>query len=483
MKINKLIYFVLLVVISVSCTDDFEDYNKDPKRPEKLEGEFIFNNGQKELVDYLSNTNVNRNVFKLFVQYWTETTYINEANYDIVNRNIPAEAFETYYRDVLKSFKEAKELIEADPILVTETEAQKQNKIQIIRIMEVYVYHNLLNIFGNVPYTEALDIENINPVYDDAETVFNALVVILDDAINTLNVAEDSYIGPNDHIYKGDVAQWMKFANSLKLKMAMTISDYNTAKAQQMAQEAVTAGVFTSAADNAEIAYEGSYPNTNPLYEDLILSGRHDFVIANTIVDLMDSLNDPRMDYYFSDKIDGQYLGGDYGYSNSYNNFSHINPVIESPTFPGILMTYSEVQFYIAEAAARTWSVGQSAADAYNAAITASFAWWGAPDVATYLAQPEVAYNQTNWVDLIGHQSYISFYTRGLVAWDQYRRFDVPIMNVGKRPETDGPVPTRFTYPVPEQTLNSDNYYEASDAIGGDDLLTRLFWDVADPAK
>jgi hypothetical protein len=481
MKINKLIYLVLLIVISVSCTDDFEDYNKDPKRPETLEGEYIFNNGQKELVDYLSNTNVNRNIFKLIAQYWTETTYTDEANYDLTNRNIPEEAFETYYRDVLKSFKEARELIAEDPLLATETEVQKQNKIQIIRIMEVYVYHNLINIFGNVPYTEALDIENINPVYDDAETIYDSLFIELDDAKSNLDLTAQSFVGTNDHIYGGDVGQWMTFANSLKLKMAMSLADYNTTKAQTMAEEAVTDGVITSAADNAMLAYEGSYPNTNPLYEDLILSGRHDFVVANTIVDIMDSLNDPRMDYYFSNKIDGEYVGGIYGASNSYPNYSHINPTIESATFPGIIMTYDEIQFYIAEAAARGWSVGQTADVAYNAAIMASFAWWGAPDVATYLAQPEVVYDQNNWVDLIGHQSYIAFYTRGLVAWDQYRRLDVPTMNVSEDALTGGPVPTRFTYPVPEQTLNADNYYQAAEDIGGDDMLTRLFWDVADP--
>jgi hypothetical protein len=536
MKINKIIYFVLLIVISVSCTDDFEDYNKDPKRPEKLEGEFIFNNGQKELVDYLSNTNVNRNIFKLIAQYWTETTYTDEANYDLTNRNIPEEAFETYYRDVLKSFKEARELIEVDPILATETEAQKQNKIQIIRILEIYVYHNLVNIFGDVPFTEALNIENINPVYDDAATIYNTLFTNLDDAMSKLDLTAESFVGTNDHIYKGDVNKWMMFANSLKLKMAMSIADYDAASAQTYAQQAVTAGVMTSMMDNAELSYEGSYPNTNPLHEDLVLSGRSDFVVANTLVDYMNDFQDPRIfayvtypvpfpyalddndnpldttltvgdgAYFFYDKVGGGdsivyetypltltpmtdtidetariYLGGDYGESNSFTGHSHINSTIESPTFPGILMTYDEVQFYIAEAAARSWSVGQTAADAYAEAIEASFDWWGVTGATTYIAQPDVAYDQANWKQLIGTQAYLAFYTRGLVAWDMYRRLDYPIMNESPDALTGGPVPTRFTYPVPEQTLNADNYYDAADAIGGDEMLTRLFWDIADP--
>lgn len=538
MKINKIIYLVLLIVISVSCTDDFEDYNTDNKRPLNLEGEFIFNNGQKELVDYLSNTNVNRNIFKLIAQYWTETTYTDEANYDLTNRNIPSEAFDTYYRDVLKSFKEAKELIQADPITATETEAQKQNKIQIIRIMEVYVYHNLVNIFGNVPYTEALDIDNINPAYDDAATIYNSLFTELDNAMSLMNIAEESFTGTDDIIYHGSVGQWMKFANSLKLRMAMSLADVNPAKAQQMAQEAVTAGVMTSSMDNALVVYQGSYPNTNPLHEDLVLSGRKDFVVANTLVDYLNNLQDPRLFEYASYPVefpyakddDGNlldttltvgegayfiykdvlgndsivyetypitltpstntlheealiYLGGEYGASNSYSGHSHIHPSIEAPEFPGFLLTYSEVQFYIAEAAARTWSVGQTAVDAYNEAVGASFRWWGLSDAAaaSYLAQPDVAYDAANWKQLIGLQAYLAMYTRGLVAWDFYRRLDYPVMNVSADALTGGPVPTRFTYPVPEQTLNGKNYYQASDDIGGDEMLTRIFWDVADP--
>ncbi|NOZ48059.1 MAG: SusD/RagB family nutrient-binding outer membrane lipoprotein [Chlorobi bacterium] len=487
------LFFLILLGFSISCTKNFEEYNTDKKSPTVVDGEFLVSNAQKELVDQISSTNVNLNIWKLVSQYWTETTYTDEANYDIVNRTIPDNIFSVYYRQVLKPLDEAKKIIsdkETDQFVFTE--ASKTNELMIIKLIEVYCYHNLVNMFGDVPYTDAINIDIISPKYDDAATIYADLLTQIDNAVAAFTVGAPNYIGSADLFYGGDVSAWIKFAQSLKLKIAINLADVNPTVAQTNVEAAVAAGVFTSAADNALMQYEGSSPNTNTLYEDLVLSGRSDFVAANTIVDLMDGLNDPRMDYYFTYKIDTSgngdmaYLGGNYGYSSAYPSYSHINDAIQAPDFPGILMTYSEIQFYIAEAAERGWSVGQTAQAAYEEAITASFAFWGAP-LGTYLTDAGVDYtaaaDQAARMDLIGTQAYISFYTRGFVAYTEYRRFDVPQMNVAPSAATGGPVPTRFTYPVNEQTLNADNYASAATAVGGDDMLTLLFWDVAAPSK
>jgi len=474
MKKISILFLVLTSLMLGSCTKNFEDMNTDKKNPSNVDGAFLFSNAEKELMDQISNTNVNLNVWKLFSQYWTETTYTDEANYDIVNRTIPDNTFRTYYVYVLKPLEEAKRLIADQDLVGAETEVTRQNKEYIIDILEIYVYHNLVNIFGDVPYTEALSTDFPNPKYDDAATIYADLLTRLGTISNGLDESDMSF-GGADIFYGGDVAAWKKFANSLRLKIAINLADVDAAKAQTNVEAAVSAGVFTSAADNALFAYKGSTPNTNPLYEDLVLSGRKDFVPANTIMDLMEGLNDPRMDTYFQNKIDGEWVPGTYGASNAYSNTSHINDAIQVADFPGILMTYSEVEFYIAEAAARGYSVGQTAEEAYNAAITASFDFWGVAGAADYIAT--VPYSQDNWKESIGNQAYIAFYTRGLVEYNEYRRLDFPVMNVAPGAVTGGPVPTRFTYPINEQTLNADSYYEAAQAIGGDDLLTKLFWD------
>jgi hypothetical protein len=459
----KRLYLITAILLTffMSCTKNFEKFNEDIKNPSVVDGEYLFSNAQKELVDQISSTNVNLNIFKLVAQYWTETTYTDESNYDLVTRRISDNTF-----------------------TVIETEEQKQNKLFIIDILEVYAYQNLVDIFGDVPYTEAIDIDNINPVYDDAATIYADFLTRLDADMAGLNVDHESF-GTADLIYGGNVAAWVKFANSLKLKIGINLADVNPTAAQTAVESAVVGGVFTSSWDDALLYYLSATPNTNPLYEDLILSGRKDFVAANTIVDIMNSLADPRMDLYFSYKIADAYVGGNYGFSSTYANYSHVSNQIQTPDFPGILLTYTEVQFYLAEAAARGFDVGTTTEDAYNAGITASIFYWGGDQTMAdaYLANPDVAYGTAagTWQQKIGTQSWIALYTRGQEAWNTYRRLDYPAMNEAEAPETGGPVPTRFTYPINEQTLNAVNYAAAAEAIGGDDMLTKLFWDLYDP--
>lgn len=495
MKRIYLIYFFLLV-FSFSCTENFDEFNTDEKNPTQVEGEFLFTQGQKELMDQISSTNVNLNIWKLWAQYWTETTYTDEENYDIVNRTIADNAFDIYYTNVLKAFDEARRLIQEDDLEPNESEAQRTNKLMIIELMEVFAYQNLVNIFGNIPYENAMEIENISPSYDDASAVYSDLVSRVNNAISSMDPGAPSFTSA-DVVYNGDIESWMRFANSLKLKIAINAADASSEvdfNVQTAVEEAVSAGVISSASENALFPYQGSSPNTNPLHEDLVLSGRKDFVPANTIIDTMVGLSDPRLDNFFTNKIDTSdndiddpvWLGGRYGYSASYATHSHIGSRILEPTFPGFFMTYTEVQFYIAEAAARGFDVGKTAEEAYNDGVTASILYWGGSETEAteYLNNhPYTSYG--SWKEAIGLQSWLAAYTRGFIGYTTYRRLDQPdIMNT---PDPDvyktvnGVVPLRFTYPVNEQTLNAENYRTAADAIGGDELETPLFWDVSTP--
>jgi hypothetical protein len=259
----------------------------------------------------------------------------------------------------------------------------------------------------------------------------------------------------------------------------MRMADVNTADAQQAAQQAVAAGVFSSNGDNAIIQYEGSTPNTNPLWVDLVQSGRSDFVAANTVVDFMNTLSDPRRAVYFDDNQAG-YVGGPYGENNSFSQYSHVGDVMHDPTFRGVLLDYAEVEFLLAEAAERGYTVGGTAESHYNNAITASMADWGvsSTDAATYLASSSVAYTTATgtWRQKIGLQFWLAMYNRGFEGWCVYRKYDAPVMNTAAISLL--PVPKRYTYPLREQTLNGVNYAAASTAIGGDELATPIFWDV-----
>ncbi len=485
MKIMKKKYLILLVLVAsfTTCTDKFEEFNTDVKNPAIVKGESLFSNAERLLARAISSTNVNLNIFKLMAQYWTECTYIDEANYDLVNRSIPDNVFEQYYQGVLKDLQEAAILIDAAlPDAgedVATHEAEQTNKLAIIELLNVYAFQNLVDIFGDIPYTEALDIEKISPMYDDAATIYGDLITRIDAALGDMDDSEASF-GSADLIYNGDVEHWRKFGNSLKLKIAITMADANASLAKSTAEAAVTGGVFTSNDDNALFPFL-SATHTNPIYEDLVQSGRNDFVPANTIVDIMNDLADPRRPYYFT-TIGGNYLGGSYGYESPYSLYSHIPDEIAAPNFPGILMTYDEVLFYMAEAAQRDFSVGNNVGALYGDAIKASILFWGGTETEAnnYVASPDVHYATApgTWREKIGTQAWIAFYTRGLEGYTIWRRMDYPIFNIGSLITTYDEIPIRFPYPVSEQTLNKASYTAAASAIGGDLISTPVFWDI-----
>jgi hypothetical protein len=478
------IIFTVLLSVLVGCTDKFEDFNTDKKNPAVVPGQALFSNAQKELSDYINNTNVNINIFKLMSQYWTETTYIDEANYDLVTRNISTSIYFRMYLRVLKDLKESSTIITATTVLPIE-EKMKQNQLEIIELLNVYCYSQLVDVFGSVPYTEALNSDNVYPKYDDGFDIYKDLFARLNSALSKLDANEAGF-GSADLFYGGDVASWVKFGNSLKIRMAITIADKDNDLAKANVESAI-GKCFSSNSDDCLMAYLTSSPNYNQLYADLIATGRHDFVPANTIVDIMNGLKDPRSDAYFADKldvdtletVDMQYLGGAYGFSNSFSQCSHISDIIQAPDFPGIMLTYSEICFYLAEAAERGYTTGGTAEAWYNKGVEASFDFWGVADAASYLAKPEVAYATAKgtWREKIGMQSWLASYTRGMEGYNTWRRLDYPILNLPEEATAYSDIPVRFTFPVNEQTLNADNYAAASTAIGGDLVTTKIFWD------
>jgi hypothetical protein len=467
-----LIIALPLLMAVVSCKKDLSSLNVDTKNPTQVPASSLFSSAQKNLVDLVTNSNVNINIFRIISQYWTETTYTDEANYDLGTRGIPENFWARMYRDALMNFNETKKVVNAnekDPGL-------KANQLALADIMEIYGFYYLVTTYGNIPYSEALDPNNLFPKYEDQKTIYYDLLTRLDADIAALNPAVGSF-GSADLLYGGDVAKWVKFANSFKLKMGITIADYDNAKAQSVVESAVQGGVFTSNADNAMFAYVASPPNTNPIWIDLVQSGRKDFVGTSTIIDMMKNLNDPRLPLYFTTDANGGYSGGIPGKGNSYSAFSKPSETITAPDFPADLLDYSEVEFDLAEAAQRGYNVGGTASQHYNNAVTASIEFWGGTDAqaAAYLDQPSVTYNPANWKTLIGEQKYIALYNRGIDAWIEIRRLDTPTL-----PDPINalsPFPVRFTYPVNEQNLNTANYKSASAAIGGDEVTTKLFWD------
>lgn len=470
---KKYILSLFSALFILSCSDEhYENLNRDPNNPTQVSSDVLFTSATLSLTSQMTTPNYNSNPFRYYAQYWTATTYPQEANYDMVTRNIPANFWNNLYTNVLYDLQDAKARV-AEEASGAEL-ASKQAQIEVI---EVYTWQTLVDAFGNVPYTEALQgKDNPSPAYDDAKTIYTDLFVRINKAIAGLSGG--AAYSDSDIIYQGDVAKWKKFANGVKLKLAMRIADVDNATAKANAEAAYAGGLFTSNADNATVTYEGG--NENPVWVNLVQSGRSDNIAADTMTDLMNALADPRRPIYFDQNLGaGVYQGGPYGANNAYANYTHVGPTLIEPAAEAILMDYAEVNFMLAQAAQMGYAVGGTVETYYLKAITASMNYWGvsAADQAAYLASPEVAWATAagDWREKLGTQYWLAMYNRGFEGWTVWRQFDAPDMNLAA--ESELPVPVRFTYPIAEQNLNKANYEAASSAIGGDTQQTKLFWD------
>ncbi|MFT2007282.1 SusD/RagB family nutrient-binding outer membrane lipoprotein [Pontibacter sp. 13R65] len=480
---KKILISILSLVLMVSCVDDLDDYNIDQKQPTTAPPVTLFTGALKNLTDVLTTPNVNTNNIRFYVQHWTSTQYLDEPRYNMTSRLIPQNYWQALYRDVLADLRESKRLVQETEVIPTYPQEMKDNQLAQIEIMEVYTWSVLVNSFGDVPYSEALDPTNSLPAYDDAQTIYNDLMVRLNMALGMIDT-EAAGFGTGDVLYSGSMDKWSKFGNSLKLKLGMVLADVDPTQAKALVESAAPL-VFTSNDDNARFPYLPSTPNNNPISSNVKgpLTTREDFVAANTLVNAMNERNDPRRPHYFS-QVNGQFIGGEYGFPNTYTSFSTVSPKIAALDFEALLLDYSEVEFLLAEAVERGYTVpGGSAADHYNKAVTASIEYWGGTtaEATAYLAQPSVNYASApgDWKMKIGTQKWIALYNRGYDAWLEWRRLDAPTL---LPPAVEGAgtlsIPTRLIYPINEGTLNGPNREAAAAAIGGDDRTTRLFWDV-----
>jgi hypothetical protein len=366
-KNSYLISIVVTAFSGLTACSDFAALNTDPKTPVEVPANALFLAGEKNLADVYVSANLNAAPFRILSQVWTQTSNVGEARYNFTQYNAPGGWWKTIYTKVLSNLAEAKSLYAREK--TTSAEVLK-NKELITDVLEVYAFALLVNTYGDIPYSEALNRSIPFPKYDDARTVVNDLIARLDAAIAGLDVNAASFANV-DNIYQGDVVKWKKFAASLKLKLALLLADTDSAFAAQKVREAIDAGLFTSGEDDAVFSYVADIEaNTNPLRQYLLTGDAWKyFAPARILIDTLRYLNDPRLPKLFTPITGGGYAGADpaAGLSGSY---SGLTSYWTAASAPSVLLDYSEVSFLLAEAAARNIT-GDNAETHYNNAITA----------------------------------------------------------------------------------------------------------------
>ncbi|MGY3088843.1 hypothetical protein ACVWYF_001883 [Hymenobacter sp. UYAg731] len=488
---NILIAGASALMLTTSCVGSLENnYNVDPKFPTTAIASGFIANAERTLARTLVSTNVNLNPFRFYVQYWAATDYPTESRYDQNTRNIPNAYWTALYRDCIRDLREAKTTIPSD---LTVPAVNKTNALAVAEILEIYAWSNLVETFGNVPYTDALDYNKAQPTYDDQAKVYADLIARLDVAIGKIDPAVSTGLGANDLLNGGSTAVWLKFANAMKLRMALVIADVDPAKAKTMVESTV-GKLPASNADVIDLTFNGTFPNTNPLYEDLVRSARTDFAGTSYFVNQLKGttgpatgVTDPRLKQYFNIvttntvPLAGTYNGGTYGSTNSKSTNSLPGAKLRGQTLPGVIVSYAQVELMLAEASARGFAVGGTTESHYNAGVTASITepqWGGtATEAAAYLAQANVAFATAPGTPMqrIAYQEWVALYNQPVEAWTSWRRLDYPVLTAPTTAVSG--IPVRLLYPVVEQNINGANYSQAASAIGGDKAETKLFWD------
>lgn len=535
-----------------SCSDDYmEDLNTDPSKAPSIDPNAQLTTAQLQTYGDLGEVEIYRNYHYGFTQQlmgcWNTTNY---GGHHTIDNNEMCRIWTSFYPNAVKNL--------VDGIYRTSEDASKNNINAALRIYRVYMMSLITDVYGDCPYSEAglgfLD-EKYNPRYDTQEEIYSDFFVELKAAASQLSSAGDRLTG--DIIFGGDINKWKKLANSLRMRYAMRISNVAPDKARIEFEDALNSdgGIMTSAGDDALIKYMdiafsfgqesysdyrgnamsqlwfGNDPANNPSY------------ICSTFFNQLKDTNDPRCyqvcRFYYdglmsATKPDGridltdEILSkgikmepcdpGTYSWDNwpagyksdilsevAANNPSidpnmarEVRPKLASAFLkgdcPGVVMTYAEVSFLLAEATLNGWVTNDNAESYYKKGVRAAMDFlsdnYDTEKVSTeefenYMAANPFGYTTEQKRVNINTQAWIHHFTNPNECWANLRRSGFPRL---KSPEAYGQgayltggveIPVRLCYPVLELSYNKQGYDEALDRMGGSNSWNiPLWWDV-----
>lgn len=381
----------------------------------------------------------------------------------------------------------SRNLRQVDKMEQAATTQGKAEYIPLAKFFKVWYFLQLTQLFGDIPYTEALKAEQgiLSPVYDKQEDIYLNILNELK-AANTLITAGSTAV-QGDIVYNGSMQQWKRAINSLSLRVLISLSNKENdtrlevkKRFAEIVNDPANFPVFTSNADNAALKFYDLQDNRYPYFNSNDLQTA--YYMEESFVDLLKGLKDPRL-FSFADKApkysslpatDFNAYGGVKGSAPVNDNnartvageVSKINPrfYISPVNEPSIALGYAELQFILAEGISRGWIAG-NANENYQKGITASFTFYNidAAVVNSYLTQPNVQLSTSTPLQNILTQKYIaSFMNSGWQPFYEQRRTGIPVFDVsGAGSLNNKMIPKRWMYPEAELRLNQQHVTEA----------------------
>ena len=550
MKINKFLTYTIASALTLAaggvmtgCTDNFEDLNTNKYEvdPDNLpfESQFV------EPITYVYApqqnmfqfwTNLSTDLFSGY--FMTPHNFGGNGNVDYkLNRGFCGGMYENFN---LHMFNNTRRLIK------TCDEKGLVDYAAIMRVVQVYALSTMTDTYGPVAYQSVLDGNDVSFYYDSQESIYNAMIALLDEAITGFKngTSDVANMQQFDYWCQGNRELWVKVANQFKLRLAMRIVKANPGLAKQKAEEAVAGGVLT-AADKDILIDQGLSNELTRMFE------WGDCGVNANLVTIMDGYNDPRIALYLTkntsdikvgDNVvvakDSKYLGirGGCNLPNKPNQWGNFSNVVCTYSTPMPVMKAAESYFLRAEGALRGWNMGGSAKDLYEEGIRLSIKnelkYKGVYAGITSISDEEIdAYingttTQIDFVDPVDAQNsikamntvpvkwndgasneeklqriitqkWIANFPLSTEAWAEYRRTGYPKLFPNRVNSSNGTIDTdeqirRLIYSEVEINTNNEelqkgiqilNQENSSSKFTGDIGGTRVWWDKANVAN
>jgi|TARA_R110000737_G_scaffold345455_1_gene373951 hypothetical protein len=488
---NKLIMkkiqhlYILLFAFTIaftSCKKDFSLINENPNFPIEVEPNLLL---RQVIYDYGEQMSYEGFVAgNLLGQYMTMVDFNLFDRHGLTQPQLGGNPWPILYKN-----------LRDNDVILAKSQSNVVYKVYEgpARIMKAMISQVLTDIYGDVPYSDALQglTGNVTPKYDSQKQIYTGTDGILDQ-LNKAILAIDSYSGfqtlQGDILYSGNLQKWKMLANSLKIKALMRISERDSEIDLDIAQElqAVfsTGNYINSNTDNAYFQFSSVQPNSFRM-QKLRAGDFNLYVMSKTSDTLMQKFNDPRRDLFFrptggNSSVYNGLINGINASTTSItlNDYSLAGTIFRENTgnLKCNFMTAWETQFLLAEAAQKGLLAG-SAQTLYESAVANAFAYWNVSMPSAYLTAGNASFSAGDPIEQIITQKWLANTINGYESWIEYRRTGFPQFIPVSASLNGGLYPVRMPYPADESSLNGSNSAAAFAATGGNSFNTKVWWD------
>lgn len=506
---NGILWLLLGLVVFPACQERLDDMNMNPNAITNVPVDYLFTTAVRGTFRVGDGGGFQYSAFDLLqVDFGAQHAHL-AISWD-VRRDI-----DTYEEDYVEDITQ--QLFKAiyaggikyctDILILTDVDGEQENEVRhaLTDIVAVMNFARLTDLYGDIPYfNSGLGKEGVFlPEYDRQEDIYSDMMEKLERSLELLETADFSKAFPGaDPMYDNDKESWLRFTNSLRLRLAMRARFADPGRYEPIIAECLSKDLIEENRHNASLQHWDSDHGQlrNPWYkryEEKYLAKTYNFNVSQLYVNHLKNTSDPRLEVMVDPNEEGEFVGMPNGLNDvNYSNFSRKEACILSSLVLAkdqylYYMTASEIWFLRAEAALFNLGPGD-ANQLYQKGIALAMEQWdiSQTDIDSYLTtspEGELTGSNEEKFEQIGYQMWLAFVPNYIQAWFNMRRTGYPLIpqrtaDTFAMGVTNGYMPSRIMYPkTTERTINGKNMQEAIDRMAdGDHIYSRVWWDVRD---